>query len=82
MVRTEDSNRRKEPEMARKKKPLADVDVVCPCCSSELRVEVHRKRIGEAAPPPEYDYEVNVHIQKNLFPKALKKAREKEAAAV
>jgi len=63
--------------MRRAKKAYWNGDVVCPCCQSELQVVVTKKRTSEPAPPPDYDWDVNVTIQKNLFPAALIRAQKK-----
>jgi len=43
--------RREGSKMAKKKKPLADVEIECPHCKSIVRVRVFRNRIDKPIPP-------------------------------
>ena len=51
-------------------KSSVDVIITCPACKSELKVTVHKERLGDPAPPPEYEITAEVALEKNLFPLA------------
>jgi hypothetical protein len=60
----------------RKKKPTVTAWIECPCCESELKVDVFKKRVNKPE-PAEYDVTADVKVEKQgrLF-KDDKKASE------
>jgi len=49
--------------MAKAKKATVTVNVECPCCKSELKVDVFKKRIGPVE-PAEYEVTTDVEVEK------------------
>ena len=56
--------------MAKQKKPNVTVFVDCPCCQSELKIEVYKKRVGTPE-PAEYDVTTTVRVERAAGPSAV-----------
>ena len=67
--------------MAKKKKNLVDIEIICPVCEGKLQVGISRKRLNPTV-LPEYEYTTIVEEvkQEELFPKPKGRRAKVEAA--